>query len=483
MTGTAESALWMASDVAAAARGHVQGRDFAITGLSIDTRSLQPGDLFIALQGHNSNGHDYTEQALSSGASGVLVSQPTAGAAVIVPDTFRALYDLASAARARSDAAICAVTGSVGKTSTKQMLAAAFEALGPTHAAMASLNNHWGVPLSLARLPVGARYAVFELGMNHAHEITPLSKLVAPHLAIITTIAPAHIQHLGTIENIALAKSEIFHGMDADGIAILPRDSAQFPILLAEARTQGLSQIYSFGEHAEADIKLLELDLQPDASRLVVQAGGQRYQFILGMPGRHQAMNALTVVAALHALSNGDAAQVQKGLDALRQVGPVSGRGNRLSILLDPQAPPLVVLDETHNANPTSVEAALKTLAQMPTAGRRIVVLGDMLELGEQEAQLHAALAEAVLDVHPDLVLTCGRLMASLHNELPFGKGRHFPDSAALAAHIAELAQPGDVVLIKGSRGAKMRLPIEALQKHAEDVKKNSLSAVTAHTG
>ncbi|MDB5478637.1 MAG: UDP-N-acetylmuramoylalanyl-D-glutamyl-2,6-diaminopimelate--D-alanyl-D-alanine ligase [Alphaproteobacteria bacterium] len=447
--------LWTGAEIAAVTGGELRG-DFSASGISIDTRTLQPGDLFIALKGPNFDGHEFIAAALEKGAAGILAEHGTPDNTVLVKDAFLALQDLGEGARARSKATIIAVTGSVGKTSVKAMLHTAFSVLGPTHAAEASLNNHWGVPLSLARMPRSAQYAVFEIGMNHAGEISPLSKMVAPHVAIITAIAPAHIAYLGSIENIALAKAEIFHGMDANGIAILPRDSQQFPLLLAEARTQGLQHILNFGESPDADIRLKSVQGEGDASLVTARIGQQDFRFTFGVPGKHQALNLLSVLAALSALDK----NIQDILPAFAGAKPVAGRGNRRDVPV--VGGNITVIDETHNASPIAVEAALDLLGQTQT-GRRVVILGDMLELGPDAAAFHAGLADGVKKSGAGIVLLSGPLMASLASALPKENTRHYADSAALAKEIPTLLGLGDIVLVKGSRGSKMKLVVDAI--------------------
>jgi UDP-N-acetylmuramoyl-tripeptide--D-alanyl-D-alanine ligase len=447
--------LWTTKEIALITRGQYSGEDAAINGISIDTRHITKGDLFIALTGPNFDGNEFAEDALAKGAAAVITTKSGNPNFITVSDTLLALQDLGQGARARSTAAIIAVTGSVGKTSVKAMLATVFSSLGKTHASDASLNNHWGVPLSLARMPTDAEYAIFEIGMNHANEISPLSKMVAPHVAIITTIASAHIQYLGSIENIAIAKAEIFHGMDADGVAILPRDSEQFPILLAEARTQGLHKIKSFGQSHDADIRLLSLD----ENKLTASLNGKEFTFDFNVPGIHQAVNALSVVATVDAL-RGDLKKVQQ---AFAELSPVAGRGNRQEVILNDKNKPLVIVNETHNASPVAVNAALDVLKNMATKNRRIVVLGDMLELGPNSPKFHAELASKVLESNPDLILLSGPMMKNLADILPKDKTHHYADSATLSKEIVTLVQAGDVVLIKGSRGSKMKLVVDAL--------------------
>ena len=468
--------LWTASEIAAVTKGSFSGDNVPVHGVSIDTRAIQPGDLFIALKGPNFDGNEYAEEALTKGAVAVLTTRTGNPAFITVPDTFLALHDLGAGARARSNAKIIAVTGSVGKTSVKAMLHSVFATLGKTHASDASLNNHWGVPLSLARMAMDAEYAIFEIGMNHANEIGPLSKLVSPHVAIITNIASAHIQYLGSIENIALAKAEIFQGMSADGTAILPRDSEQFSLLLAEARTQGLQNILSFGQDKSADIYLKNVD----GNQVAAMLDQQSIQFEFGVPGIHQMINALSVIAAVKTLGG----NIEKALPAFAAMAPVSGRGDRQEIILEADKSPLVIINETHNASPIAVRATLVVLREMPVQNRRIVVLGDMLELGPDSPQFHAELNEAVMESRADLVYLSGPMMKNLADKLPAEITHHFENSTALAAALSKVVEPGDIVLIKGSRGSKMKLVVDALAELGHSVNtSNPPSSPSVQTG
>jgi UDP-N-acetylmuramoyl-tripeptide--D-alanyl-D-alanine ligase len=467
--------LWTAEDIAAVTGGRLVGSNFDVTGISIDTRTAAQGDLFIALKGPRFDGHDFIDVALDKKVAGIMATRETTGNTIVVNDTLRAMEDMGAGARARSGAKIFAITGSVGKTSTKEMLARCLSVLGKTHAAEASLNNHWGVPLSLVRLPASAQYGVFELGMNAANEITPLSRLVSPHISLITTIAAAHVEKLGSLENIARAKAEIFHGMDANGVAILPRDVPEFPILLAEARTQGIGTILTFGATEGSDLHMISVQPNEDASDMRFSFKGREYKLKLGLAGAHQAMNALAVLAAIAQITN----DIEKVFPALENMQAVLGRGNRWSCIIKKGAQPVLVIDETHNASPAAVKAALEVLAQIPTTGRRLVALGDMLELGDTGPAEHAGLKSALLSAQVDQVFTCGKLVAHLAEVLPFGRNKHFTDSEALAAQIGELVQPGDILLIKGSRGAKMKLVIDALQGLGQSAQKTPMPATT----
>src|SRR5581483_339887 len=333
---------------------------------------------------------------------------------------------------------------------------------GETHASVASYNNHWGVPLSLARCPATAKYAVFEIGMNHAGEITPLAKLVRPHVAVITAIEPVHLEYFGTLEKIAEAKAEIFTGVEPAGAAVLNRDNAQFAQLETAARTAGIKRIVSFGEHARADARLVRLSLQPDSSTIEARVLGQSVTYKVGTPGRHIALDSLAVLAAA-ALSGADLALAAIALGNLR---PPSGRGTR-SVLTVPGGSALLI-DESYNANPASMAAAIALLGQAPVGqrGRRIAVLGDMLELGPQGGELHRALANVIAEAGIDLVFCAGPLMHQLWEALPSrARGGYAETAAELEPAVIEAIRAGDAVMVKGSLGSKMGPIVKSLEK------------------
>jgi UDP-N-acetylmuramoyl-tripeptide--D-alanyl-D-alanine ligase len=454
------TAWWTAEAVAAAAGGETTG-DWVASGVSIDTRTLAPGDLFVALVGPNRDAHDFVAAALDKGAAGAVVSRVPEGVfdaarLVLVGDTQRALEGLGRAGRARSRAGIAGITGSVGKTGTKEALRHVLSRQAPTHASAASHNNHWGVPLSLARLPEAVRWGVFELGMNHAGEIRELTRLVRPDVALITTIAPAHLAFFPSVEAIADAKCEIFEGLESGGTAIINRDSEHFERMRRHAERSRAARTLSFGRHPAADWRLERLELASDHSKIVAVRRGRPLAYRLGTPGGHLAMNSLGVLAVVEALG----ADVGQAALALADLRPPAGRGERRRIPL-PGGEALLI-DESYNANPASMQAALELLGQMP--GRRVAVLGDMLELGEQANALHAALAQGAVAAGADLVFTCGACMAYLHEALPTDRrGGHVPDSASLAAMVKDALRPGDVVLVKGSLGSRMARIIDAL--------------------
>jgi UDP-N-acetylmuramoyl-tripeptide--D-alanyl-D-alanine ligase len=462
------TALWATEEMAKAMRAQKQGAlPASISGLSIDTRTLSRGEAFFAIKGDARDGHEFVAQALNAGAGLAVVSQarrgefPADARLLIVDDVLAALINLAKAARSRSPAQFIAVTGSVGKTSTKEALLIALSADGETHASTASYNNHWGVPLSLARCPTTAKYAVLEIGMNHAGEITPLTKLVRPHIAIVTTIAPVHLEFFGTLEKIAEAKAEIFLGVEKGGVAVLNRDIAQFDQLAGAAKNAGVSRIVSFGEHADADARMIKCALQPESSAVQARILGTDVTYKLGAPGKHLVLNSLAVLAAA-TLAGADLALAAL---ALQKLQPAAGRGTRVTLTV-PGGTALLI-DESYNANPASMRAALALLGQMPVTGRgrRIAVLGDMLELGAQGATLHRELG-AVAAETADLVFCSGPLMRSLFEALPSTRrGGYAETSAALEGAVLGAVAAGDVVMVKGSFGSKMGPIVKALER------------------
>jgi UDP-N-acetylmuramoyl-tripeptide--D-alanyl-D-alanine ligase len=462
-------ALWPAAEAAAATNG-MQVGEWSAAGVSIDSRSVVAGDLFVALRGPNFDGHDYVKDALARGAAAVMVDRVPQGVPhdaplLVVDDTMDGLTDLARFARMRSEARVVGVTGSVGKTSTKEALKLALSATAPAYASQGNLNNQWGAPLSLSRMPEQVSYGVFELGMNHAGEIAPLSRLVEPDVAIITNVEAVHAAHFHSVEGIADAKAEIFRGMGPESTAILNRDNPFFPRLVAHARTQGVGRIWSFGEHAEADARLIDCSLHTAASAVNAMILGEPLRYTLSAPGKHWVLNSLSVLLAAKGLG----ANIAGAARAMGRITPLRGRGARVTIELQRggQAGKLVLIDESYNASPVSVAASLEVLGGVDSGpdGRRIAVLGDMLELGPDSPALHAGLKQHVLANDIDLVFTCGPDMKQLHDALPEGRrGAHAADSAALAAILAEAVRPGDCVMVKGSLGSRMAVIVEALE-------------------
>jgi UDP-N-acetylmuramoyl-tripeptide--D-alanyl-D-alanine ligase len=460
-------ALWTTDAMTAAMRAQRHGalpRD--LCGLSIDSRTIGRGDAFFAIAGENRDGHDFVPTALAGGAGLAVVAQsrraamPADAPLLVVPDVLAGLTDLARASRARSLARIAGVTGSVGKTGTKEALRLALSSQGETHASAASYNNHWGVPLSVARLPTSARYGVFELGMNHAGEITPLTKLVRPHVAIITTVAPVHLEFFRCVEEIADAKAEIFAGVESGGAAVLNRDNAHFDRLAGQAAAAGIARIVSFGEDPRADARLLDASLDPDGSAVRADILGRTISYRLGTPGRHVVLNSLSVLAAASLLG----CDLEVAAQALVRLEPPAGRGRRLTLQLPGGS--ALLIDESYNANPASMRAALALLGQAAVGprGRRIAVLGDMLELGPQGPQLHADLAEPIAANCVDLVFCAGPLMRALWDTLPLDRRRtHAVTSAGLEPDVLTAVRAGDVIMIKGSLGSRMGPLVKAL--------------------
>jgi UDP-N-acetylmuramoyl-tripeptide--D-alanyl-D-alanine ligase len=460
--------LWTLEAMAEAMGAERQGPlPPSISGISIDSRTIAPGEAFFALSDQR-DGHEFVVAALEAGAALAVVAAdrcalfPNDTPLLIVPDVLAGLRDLATAARARTQAKVIGVTGSVGKTGTKEALRLALSKDGDTHASVASYNNHWGVPLSLARCPASARYAVLEMGMNHAGEIAPLSRLARPHVALITTVAPVHLEFFGSLTKIADAKAEIFLGLESDGAAVLNHDIAQFTHLKRRAKEAGVTRIVSFGKHAKADAHLIKYALHPDCSTVVARIFGTELTYKIGAPGRHLVDNSLAVLATA-VLAGADLALAAL---ALAEFKAVAGRG--VPIEIDVAGGTALVIDESYNANPASVHAALALLghAKLGLQGRRIAVLGDMLELGAKGPALHRALAKPIADNAVDLVFCCGKLMRGLWQALPPGRrGGYAEDAAALEAQVVRAIRAGDVVMVKGSLGSRMAPIVKALQR------------------
>jgi UDP-N-acetylmuramoyl-tripeptide--D-alanyl-D-alanine ligase len=440
----------------------------AVTGLSIDSRTIRPGEAYFAIKGDVHDGHDFVDAALKAGAALAVVETTRRGKfaadapLLVVDDVLAALRGLALASRARLTAQVIAVTGSVGKTSTKEALRAVLAAQGETHASVASFNNHWGVPLSLARCPASMRFAIFEIGMNHAGEIEPLVRMVRPHVAIITTVEPVHLEFFAGIEAIADAKAEIFAGVEPGGAAVLNRDNSQFARLAASAEARGISRIVSFGADQKSEARLLDLSLHATSSAVHANILGHDVTYKLGMPGRHMAINSLAVLAA-SSLAGVDLALAALSLS---QVAPAAGRGVRR--VLEVGNGEAILIDESYNANPASMAAAINVLgaAAIGSQGRRIAILGDMLELGPAGPDLHRGLAEAVRANRIDLVYCCGPLMRNLWDALSAGKrGGYAENSAGLEAQAVSAIRAGDAIMVKGSLGSKMKTIVNALEK------------------
>jgi UDP-N-acetylmuramoyl-tripeptide--D-alanyl-D-alanine ligase len=460
------SALWTAAEAAAATGGQVSG-DWQVSGLSIDSRTIAPGDLFIALSAAR-DGHDFVADALARGAVAAMVARVPEGVdpaqLLIVGDVMEGLRALGAAGRARTKAKVIAVTGSVGKTTVKEMLRAALAPQGKTHAAEASFNNHWGVPITLARMPAETDFAVIEIGMNHPGEIAPLSHLARPDIAIVTTVAPAHLEAFGVIEGIAQEKAAIFEGLAPGGIALAHADIDTAPILFdkAHART---ARLVRFGATAGVEAQLLDVQIADTATVIRAAILGTERLFKIGAPGRHYAMNALIALTAAE-LAGADATQAAIALSGWT---PYQGRGTRERLTLGGREDLVIeMIDDAFNANPASIAAALEMLATAEPAGRgrRIAVLGDMLELGPTGPALHAAIADHPAMARIAAVHTVGPLMAHLHAALPGAtRGQHADSADDMAALLPQSLLAGDVVLLKGSKGIKVSRVVDALRK------------------
>ncbi|MEM9591622.1 MAG: UDP-N-acetylmuramoylalanyl-D-glutamyl-2,6-diaminopimelate--D-alanyl-D-alanine ligase [Pseudomonadota bacterium] len=476
---------WTLGEVISATGGRCEGDPAAaVSGFSIDSRSVEPGEGFIAIRGPNRDGHDFVPKALDANAGCAIVEetfpegtsiQVSKGVAssdfdetrlVRVRDTFDALNDLGRVGRDRTDhTVVIAVTGSAGKTGTKEALRVALSPCGSVHASAKSFNNHWGVPLTLANMPRDTDYGVFEVGMNHAGEISALTRLVRPHIAIITTVAPVHLGFFNSVEEIADAKAEIFEGLEPGGAAILNRDNPYFERLAAAARRQG-AEIISFGEDERSKVRLINCDLTPDGSTVTSDILGDMLTYRVGTPGRHVVQNTLAVLAAVK-LAGADLEAAAKALGAIQAP---AGRGQRF--VVSTERGPVCIVDESYNANPASMRAALATLGLTPRSEykRRIAVLGDMLELGEESRGLHRELGEAVDAAGIDVVFACGADMASLFEALPQERrGAYAETSEALAPLLLSSVQPGDILMVKGSLGSRMAPLVEGLKRALED--------------
>ena len=464
MTNPATPHLWTAEEAAAATAGRPFG-NWQADGISIDSRTLKPGDLFVAIRGPNHNGHDFVDEALKAGAAAVLIEPKRKKLKASIPslqvvDTTFALEDHGRAARQRAASRIIAVTGSVGKTSTKESLRFVLETQGTTVANVGNLNNQLGVPLSLARMPADTAYGVFEIGMNHAGEIEPLSKMVSPHVAVITAVEAVHSAHFGSIEQIADAKAEIFAGIEADGAAVLNRDNPQFARLAIAAKDAGVGTIIGFGADPAAQVRLLAAEQESGGANIEADVMGMRIAYRLNIPGRHWVTNSLAVLAATGAIG----ADVEEAAEALAGMRAPKGRGHLHEV--DLPNGPFKIIDESYNASPASMVAAIEVLGGMrpERGGRRIAVLGDMLELGEDAALQHARLAEPLINAKIDLVFAAGPYMKALWTILPSAmQGGMAEDSMKLLLQVSAAARPGDVFVVKGSAGSNMRPVVEAL--------------------
>ncbi|MFQ5959038.1 MAG: UDP-N-acetylmuramoylalanyl-D-glutamyl-2,6-diaminopimelate--D-alanyl-D-alanine ligase [Alphaproteobacteria bacterium] len=457
--------LWTAAEAAKATGGRAT-TEWSCTGISSDSRKVERGDLFVALKGPNHDAHEFVADAFERGAAAALISslpdRVAADAPVLfVDDVLAGLNRLAHAAREHSPAKVIAVTGSVGKTGTKETLKLALSLQGETFASPASFNNRWGVPLSLAALPRDARYGVFEIGMNHPGEIAPLARMVRPDVGVVTNVEGVHLEFFRSVEAVADAKAELFEGMGDGDVAVLNRDSPFYDRLAGAARARGVGTIVSFGADPSATVRLADCTRGPEGSEASVVIAGETFSFEIGAPGRHWVTIGLSVLAAVLAAG----ADVAMAAASLMDVRPLPGRGARHRVALDGDA--FTLIDESYNANPASMRAAIENLGITPPAegGRRIAVLGDMLELGSQASALHAGLAEPLAEANVDLVFTVGPNMARLRDALPAAmRAGHAERSDDVVAPVVAAVGRGDVVMVKGSLGSRMAPVVAALK-------------------
>lgn len=433
--------------------GGLSSEPWTCSGISIDSRTIEKGDLFVALIGENGDGHAFLQDAASQEAGAALVSEevhvqlPT----VQVLDTLKAMEKLGIAARERSNAFRIAVTGSVGKTSTKDALKTVFKDQGVTHGSLSSYNNHWGVPLTLARMPHDTQFAIFEVGMNHPEEIRPLTHMIKPHMSIITSVVEAHAEFFKSVEDIARAKAEIFDGMSEGGLVLLNQDNPYFEFLSTLAHEHAL-KVYGFGQAEKADFRLLSWESTADTSKVIAEIGGETFSYVLPLPGMHWILNSLAVLGAVYLAG----ANVAKAITSLAHIEVPQGRGQRYP-------GPFTVIDESYNANPTSMRSALFVLGKNDK-GRKIAVLGDMREMGTRARVHHEELLEPLLENRIDMVFCCGPLMAHLYERLPSPmRGGYAPTSLELIPLVLNALKPGDVISVKASLGTRIKPVVEAL--------------------
>jgi UDP-N-acetylmuramoyl-tripeptide--D-alanyl-D-alanine ligase len=462
--------LWTIADLISAMGARIIGDvPEGITGITIDSRTAANGEAFFAIKGDKFDGHDFITSAMVSGAAVCVVAEgklPALGKVtaplIVVDDVLAGLERLALASRARSKAKIIAVTGSAGKTTTKEALRHCLLTCGKVHASAASFNNHWGVPLTMAKMPADTEYGVFEVGMNHAGEIRHLIKFVQPHVAIVTIIAAAHLGFFKSLDEIADAKAEIFEGLVPGGAAIINRDDARYRNLEHAAKSAGVSHIYGFGEHARARFKLVSCDLKPDLSQITIRIDGTEFPVRVGAPGRHIVQNALAVIGACQTVG----ADLKKISAALATLGAEKGRGQIHR--LETRGGAFTLIDESYNANPASMRAALGLLASQEVTGkgRRIAVLGDMLELGRFSAKMHKELAEPIVSANTDKVFLAGAEIRVLAEALPASfAAEHSKNVAELTRSVAAFIRAGDVIMVKSSNGIGFSKLVEELTR------------------
>jgi UDP-N-acetylmuramoyl-tripeptide--D-alanyl-D-alanine ligase len=461
------ASLWSGDELVAALGARAEGTvPQAVTGISIDTRTLEPGDAFFAITGEARNGHDFVAAALEKGAALAVVDEAHAaqlagkGALAVVPDVLKAMERAGSVRRAELKAGVLAVTGSVGKTGTKEALRLILSRQGKTHAPVASYNNHWGVPLTLCRTPRDVAYAVYEIGMNHPGEILPLARMVRPQVSIITTIQPVHLEAFASLEGIAEEKAGVFWALEPGGTAILNADIPQADLLERIAWAGPAGEVIRFGESADADVRLVSCALRSDVSTVDAVVMGQPITYRLGSPGKHIVLNSLAVLAAVKAVG----ADIALAALALGDLRPPAGRGAQQR--LEAPGGAFTLIDESYNGNPASVKAAIENLGRIPVAGRgrRIAVLGDMLELGPTGPDLHKGLGPSITANGIDSVFACGPLMRGLYDSLPSTlRGAYAAQASGLEPLVLDAVRAGDVVMVKGSLGSRMGPIVKAL--------------------
>ena len=464
--------LWNVHELCRATGGQCSG-DWQVSSVSIDTRSMQPGALFVALHGEHVDGHTYVAQALKKGAAGALVSHLVEGVdatrQILVADVTQALRDIAIAARARTKAKVVGITGSVGKTGAKEMLQTVLSALGNSFASQANLNNHLGVPLNLANMPAQIDYAVIEMGMNHAGEIAPLSQLARPHVSLITTVEAVHIENFPNVEAIADEKSAIFSGMGGEGIAVLNADNAHFARCKKHAQRQGVDRILSFGTTPTANCRMLSYAIEDTHSVVDAVISGTRLSYRIGTIGKHWALMSVAVLAIVDALG-GD---VAKAAALLQHFSEPKGRGEIRKLAV--KGGQLRLVDDSYNASPVAVKGAIEKIAEIrnasPSGCRTVVVLGDMLELGEHAEEMHVGLVPTLVNNQMDIVFAAGKFMHNLYHALPESmRGAYRTTSGELAPVVVEALRPRDLVLVKGSHGSHMETVVEAIHKNAQTI-------------
>ena len=470
--------LWTCEALLAATNGRPVGDlPVGVTGISIDTRTLAAGDAFFAIKGDQFDGHDFIGAAMKAGAAVAIVGEDKLVALgrwnlpmIVVRDVLEAMVLLGRAARQRTAAQILAITGSAGKTSAKEMMRRALDACGSVHASVASFNNHWGVPLTLARMPENTEYGVFEIGMNHAGEIEPLVDMVKPHVALITNVEAAHIGAFNSVAEIARAKAEIFTGVVPGGYAVINLDNRYQKLLHKLATEAGIDHIYTFGRKKGADFHIETVEPQETGSTAVISIRQDAHPLSLAMPGEHMIANAAAVLGAISLIG----ADLGKAIPALARMQPEKGRGQRFTL---PSATgSFTLIDESFNANPASMRAGLALLASCPVGadGRRIAVLGDMLEMGSSSKKLHGELAKPVVESNADLVFLVGEDMAHLKDNLPEGLlGGYFKSAAEMESKLIDTLRGGDAVMLKASKGLKFMPLVEKLVEYFEGTANN----------